>query len=153
VAVGEASTLVARPAADILDFILDVEAYRVVDPRLRTIKWVRRTPGETVFRFRPTLMGLPGPMTTQRVTRTSDSRVDITPMPSAMNGLADFAGLLECTAEGGVTRVRRRLEFRFPRPLSWLLDPPLTRWLATDVPAELARLKAHLERPAAAEPM
>lgn len=144
-AVGEASTLVARPAAEILDFILDVEAYRAVDPRLRTIRWVRRTPGETVFRFRPALMGLPGPLTTQRVTLTPGRRVDITPVPSVMDRFAGFAGLLECTPEGGATRVRRRLEFRFPRPLSWLMDPPLTRWLAKDVPAELARLKAHLE--------
>lgn len=60
--------------------------------------------------------------------------------------MAGFSGLLECTqAEGGGTLVRRRLEFRFPRPLSWLLDPPLNRWLAKDVPAELERMKAHLE--------
>lgn len=147
-AIGEASILVRRPPTEILDFILDVEAYRVVDPRLRTIKWVRREPGETVFRFRPTLMGLPGPMTTQRVTLTAGRRVDITPVPSRMDRFAEFAGLLECTPEGGGTRVRRRLEFHFPRPLSWLMDPLLTRWLAQDVPAELARLKAHLEQPA-----
>lgn len=147
-AVGEASELVRRPATEILDFILDVEAYRAVDPRLRTIRWVRRTPGETVFRFRPTLMGLPAPMTTQRVTLTPGERVDITPVPSWMDRFAGFAGLLECTPEAGGTRVRRRLEFRFPRPLSWLVDPLLTRWLAQDVPAELARLKAHLEQPA-----
>ena len=144
-AVGEASTLVMRPAAEILDFILDVEAYRAVDPRLRTIKWVRRTPGETVFRFRPALMGLPGPMTTQRVTLTPGKRVDITPEPSRLDRIAGFTGLLECTPEAGGTRVHRRLEFRLARPLSWLMDPLLTRWLEQDVPAELARLKAHLE--------
>lgn len=147
-AAGEASALVRRPATEILDFILDVEAYRAVDPRLRTIRWVRRTPGETVFRFRPTLMGLPGPMTTQRVTLTPGKRVDITPVPSRMDRFAGFTGLLECTPEAGGTLVRRRLEFRFPRLLSWLMDPLITRWLAQDVPAELARLKAHLEQPA-----
>lgn len=148
-AVGEASVVIARKPEDILGFIMDVEAYRAVDPRLRTIRWVRRTPGETVFRFRPALMGLPAPMTTQKVTLTPGERVDITPLPSRMDRFAGFAGLLECVAEsnGAGTRVRRRLEFRFARPLSWVLDPLLNRWLARDVPAELARLKACLEAP------
>jgi hypothetical protein len=142
-AVGEASTTVARPAEEILEFIMDVEAYRAVDPRLKTIKWVKREPGETVF------MGLPGPMTTQKVSLTAGERVDITPVPSPMDRFTAFAGLLECTAEGSGTRVRRRLEFTFQRPLSWLMNPLLNRWLAKDVPAELARLKAYLEaRPA-----
>ncbi len=51
----------------------------------------------------------------------------------------------ELETEGGTTRVRRRLEFRFARPLSWFLDPLMGRWLAKNVPAELVRLKAHLE--------
>lgn len=144
-AVGEANTVVARPAKEVLAFIMDVEAYRAVDPRLRTIAWVRRSPGETVFRFRPKLMGLPGPMTTQRVVLTPGRRVDITPVPSPVDRLVGFAGLMECIEEGGTTRVRRRLEFRFARPLSWFLDPLMGRWLAKDVPAELVRLKAHLE--------
>jgi ribosome-associated toxin RatA of RatAB toxin-antitoxin module len=144
-AVGEASTVVARPAQEILDFIMDVEAYRAVDPRLKTIRWVTREPDQTVFRFRPKLMGLPGPMTTQKVSLTPGERVDITPLPSPMDRFTEFAGLLECTAEGSGTRVRRRLEFKFARPFSWLLDPLLNRWLAKDIPAELARLKAHLE--------
>lgn len=144
-AVGEASTVVSRPAAEILGFIMDVEAYRAVDPRLKTIKWVKREPGMTTFRFRPKLMGLPGPMTTQQVSLTPGKRVDITPVPSAMDRFAGFAGLLECTAEGADTRVRRRLEFKFAKPFSWLMDPLLNRWLAKDIPAELARLKAYLE--------
>ncbi|MEC3979174.1 SRPBCC family protein [Amycolatopsis sp. H20-H5] len=147
VATGEASTIIARPAADILAFIMDVEAYRVVDPRLKTIRWVRRAAAETVFRFRPRLLGLPGPMTTQRVALTPGVRVDISQVPGPLDRLADFHGLLECVEREDGTHVRRRLEFRFRRPLSWLLDPPLRRWLAHDVPAELARLKTHLELP------
>ncbi|HEV7976206.1 SRPBCC family protein [Amycolatopsis sp.] len=145
-AFGEVSTVIRRPAEEILGFIMDVEAYRVVDPRLKTIKWVRRGHNETVFRFRPRLMGLPGPMTTQRVVLTPGERVDISGEPSAMDRVAVFEALLECTADAGGTRVRRRLEFRFARPLAWLLDPLFTRWLAKDIAAELGRLKAHLER-------
>jgi hypothetical protein len=135
----------ATPAKDVLAFILDVEAYQAVDPRLKTIAWVRRSPGETVFRFRPRLLGVPGPMTTQRVVLTPGKRVDIVAVPSPMDRLVHFAGLLECVEEAGLTHVHRRLEFRFARPLSWVLDPLMQRWLAKDVPAELARLKTHLD--------
>ncbi|SDN46930.1 Polyketide cyclase / dehydrase and lipid transport [Geodermatophilus sp. DSM 45219] len=145
VAVGQASMVTTASAEDVLAFIMDVEAYQAVDPRLKTITWVRRSPGETVFRFRPRLMGMPGPRTTQRVVLTAGRRVDIIPVPSPMDRIVLFAGLLECVEEDGLVRVHRRLEFRFARPLSWLLDPLMRRWLAKDVPAELARLKAHLE--------
>jgi hypothetical protein len=144
-AVGRASTVVAASAEEVLAFIMDVEAHQAVDPRLKTIAWVRRRPEETVFRFRPRLLGVPGPMTTQRVVLTPGRRVDITPVPSPMDRIVLFAGSLECVEEAGLNRVHRRLEFRFARPLSWVLDPLVRRWLAKDVPAELARLKAHLE--------
>lgn len=145
VAVGRASMLTATSADDVLAFIMDVEPYQAVDPRLTSITWVRRSPGETVFRFRPRLMGAPGPRTTQRVVLTPGRRVDITPAPSPMDRIVSFAGSLECVQEGGLNRVHRRLESRFARPLSWVLDPLMRRWLAKDVPAELARLNAHLE--------
>jgi ribosome-associated toxin RatA of RatAB toxin-antitoxin module len=145
-AVGEATTVIACPAEDILAFIMDVEAYKAVDPRLRTIKWVRRTENETVFRFRPELAGVPAPLSTQRVVLTPGKRVDIVQAPHPMNRMAGFRGLLECTPDGDGTRVRRRLEFRFAPPMSWLLDARVERWLAEDIPAELARLKVHLEQ-------
>lgn len=146
VAVGEATTFIARPAEDILAFIMDVEAYRAVDPRLQTIKWVRRTENETVFRFRPKLMNMPAPMSTQRVVLTPGKRVDILQAPHPMNRMAGFQGLLECTPAEGGTTVRRRLEFRFAPPMNWLLDRRIERWLAEDIPAELAKLKEHMER-------
>ncbi|MFP5369656.1 MAG: SRPBCC family protein [Actinomycetes bacterium] len=146
-AVGEASALVRRPATEILAFILDVEAYRALDPRLRTIKWVRRMPGD----------GFPVPAGAHGPTGTSDDPASHPDAGEAgghhpgaesdgpVRGVRRAAGVHP--GDGG-TRVRRRLEFRFARSLSWLMDPLLTRWPARDVPAELSRLEAHLERPA-----
>lgn len=92
-------------------------------------------------------MGLPAPRSTQRVVLMPGRRVDISTVPSPMDRAAAFEAPLECTDAGeSGTRVRRRLEFRFAKPLSPLLDPLFNRWLTKDIPAELARLKAHLER-------
>ncbi len=98
-----------------------------------------------MFRFRPRLMGVPGPRTTQRVVLISGRRVDVIPVPSPMDRIVLFAELRECVEEDGLNRVHRRLEFRFVRPLSWVLDSLMRRWPAKDVPAEMARFKAHLE--------
>lgn len=137
--------LIDRPADDILEFILDVEAYRDVDPRLSSIRWVRRAHGCTVFRFRPRLMGLPAPLSTQMVVRRGMS-VDISALPSPSDHFADFAGSLECVAGPQETTVTRTLRFDLAAPLAPILDRRLSRWLERDVPAEMARLKARLEK-------
>jgi hypothetical protein len=77
-------------------------------------------------------------------------------VPSPMDRIVLFAGLLECVEEDGLNRVHRRLEFCFARPLSWVLDPLMRRWPAKDVPAEMAgavgprRLSQHGGRQAVA---
>lgn len=138
------SILIDRPADDILEYLLDVEAYRAVDPRLKSIRWVRRAAGCTVFRFRPQLMGLPVPLSTQLVVRRGD-RVDITALPSRNDRIADFAGSMECVPGPEGTTVTRTLRFDLAGVLRPLLDGRLSRWLERDVEAEMTRLKAHLE--------
>lgn len=140
----EFSIVIDRPAAAILELILDVEAYREVDPRLKSIRWVRRAPGCTVFRFRPQLMGLPGPLSTQLVVRRG-TRVDISALPSPNDRLAHFVGSLECAEGPHGTTVTRTLRFDLAPALAPILDARLTRWLQRDVPAELRRLKVRLE--------
>lgn len=144
-ATGSFTIDIERPATEITDFILDVEAYREVDPRLKSIRWVRRAPDCTVFRFRPALMGLPAPLTTQMVTREGGT-VEIRSLPSAADAMVDFVGRLECQPGDGFTTVTRTLNFDFTPTARWLLDRRLTSWLATDVEAEMRRLKSVLER-------
>lgn len=140
----QVTIVIDRSAEDILGFILDVQAYQTVDPRLRSIRWVRRKEGFTVFRFRPQLMGLPAPLSTQLVVRRG-MRVDISALPSLNDRLARFAGSLACVEGVGGTTVTRTLRFDLARPLTVLLDRQLTRWLERDVSAEMSRLKSHLE--------
>lgn len=147
----QCTVLIDRPADDILEFILDVRAYRDVDPRLGSIRWVRRMPGSTVFRFRPQLMGLPAPLSTQLVVRRG-MKVDITALPSPSDRLADFAGSLACVAGPQGITVTRSLRFDLAAPLAPILDRRLQRWLQSDVPAEMARLKARLEEPPSPSP-
>jgi hypothetical protein len=140
----EFSIVIDRPADDILEFILDVEAYREVDPRLSSIRWVRRAQGCTVFQFRPQLMGLPAPLSTQMVVRRG-TKVDITALPSRNDWMAHFVGSLGCVERPQGTTVTRTLRFDLAPVLAPVLDGRLTRWLERDVPAEMSRLKARLE--------
>jgi hypothetical protein len=136
---------IARPAREITDFILDVGAYREIDPRLSSIRWVRRAPDCTVFRFRPSLMGLPAPLTTQLVTRRGDV-VEIISLPGPADAIVDFVGRLECRPGDGVTTVTRTLDFTFAAAVRWALDSRLEAWLAHDVEGEMRRLKRVLEQ-------
>ncbi|MFD0887209.1 hypothetical protein ACFQ08_21910 [Streptosporangium algeriense] len=144
-AYGEARVLVRRTAGEVLDFVMDPRAYAVVDDKIGAVRWVRREGNAVTFRFRARILGLPGPLTSHRMVRTGDERVDITPVPSWQERLCHFQAFFVCVphAEGAV--VTRRLEFGLVRPLSWLAAP-LTRWLRREVPAELAAAKAWLER-------
>ncbi|HXH81066.1 SRPBCC family protein [Nocardioides sp.] len=144
-ATGSFTIDIARPAHEITDFILDVGAYQEIDPRLRSIRWVRRAPDCTVFRFRPSLMGLPAPLTTQMVTRRDDV-VEIISLPGPADAMVDFVGRLECRPGDGITAVTRTLTFTFASAVRWLLDSRLESWLATDVEGEMRRLKSVLER-------
>lgn len=146
--VGDAEVLIRTTATEVLDFILDVERYRTVDPKIGTIHWIRRSPDgrEVTFRFTPQLGPLPAVVrSTQRVTRVGDHAVSIAALPSWVDRLAQFHGSLSTApAQEGVL-VRRRLEFWLAAPLRPTLGPVLRRWLARDVPAELAAVRQTLE--------
>jgi hypothetical protein len=145
-ATGEARLFIKRPAREIIDFVMDLRRYQKVDPKLGTIFEVRRTGDEVVFRFRPKLLGLPGPATTQRVVLTGGNRIDISGVPAWTDALTTFAAFFQFEDADGGTWVTRKVDFRFAKPVSWLLDPVFGRWLAKDVPQELARAKSYLER-------
>jgi hypothetical protein len=62
---GEARVFIERPVTDITDLIMDLHEYKNVDAKLGRIYELNRTGGTVVFTFRPKLLGLPGPKTTQ----------------------------------------------------------------------------------------
>lgn len=146
--VGAAETTIRTSAAEVLDFILDVERYRSVDPKIGAIHWVHRSPDgrEVTFRFTPRLGPVPALLrSTQRVTLVDGSSVSITALSSRVDRLARFRASLDTTAVDGGVLVRRRLEFWLAPPLRPTLGPLLRRWLARDVPAELRALRSALE--------
>lgn len=147
--VGEAETVMATTAEKVLEFVMDVERYRDVDAKIGQIHWVERSPDgrQVTFRFSPRLGPVPALMrSTQHVTRHGDRALTIRPVPSWTDRLARFQGAVECHPHAAGVRVQRRLEFWLTPLLRPLLGPPLRRWLATDVPAELDAARRALER-------
>ncbi|MFG2830739.1 SRPBCC family protein [Streptomyces sp. NPDC048434] len=144
---GEARLFFDRPAKDIIEFILDLNAYKQVDAKLGKIYRTERTGNEVVFTFQPRLLGLPGPKTTQRVVLAEDQKsIKIGGVPSWTDRLAHFGAFFTFDERDGGTWVTRRVEFTFAKALAWLLDPPFDRWLRKDVAKELAGAKAFLEK-------
>jgi hypothetical protein len=147
--VGEADVVMATSSARVLEFVMDVERYREVDAKIGRIHWVQRSPDgrQVTFRFTPRLGPVPALLrSTQHVTRHGERALVIRPTPSWTDRLARFEGTVECWPHRDGVRVRRRLEFWLAPVLRPLLGPPLRRWLATDVPAELDAARRALER-------
>ncbi len=138
--VGEAELVMATTASRVIELVMDVERYREVDTKIGTIYWIERSPDhrQVTFRFTPRLGPVPALLrSTQHVTRYGELALVIRPAPSWTDRLARFEGTVECWPVPDGVRVRRRLKFWLTPLLRPLLGPPLRRWLATDVPAEL----------------
>lgn len=147
--VGEAELVMATTASRVIELVMDVERYREVDTKIGTIHWVTRSPDnrQVTFRFTPRLGPVPALLrSTQHVTRRGDRALVIRPAPSWTDRLARFEGTVECWPDPDGVRVRRRLQFWLTPLLRPLLGPPLRRWLATDVPAELEGARRVLTR-------
>src|SRR5439155_25766688 len=110
---GEATVVIRRPAKEVLDFVMDLHEYRKIDKKLGVIRWLRRDGDTVTFRFRPWLLGLPGPVTTQRLVRTGDSRIDISPpVPGWQDRLAGFKASFLAQGPHMGTRVHRRMDLQ-----------------------------------------
>lgn len=147
--VGEAETVMATTATRVIEFVMDVERYREVDPKIGRIHWVERSldDRQVTFCFTPRLGPVPALLrSTQHVTRRGGHALVIRPEPSWTDRLARFEGTVECWPHTDGVLVRRRLEFWLTPLLRPLLGPPLRRWLATDVPAELEGARRVLTR-------
>lgn len=138
------------PPDELLDFVMDVERYALVDRKLRPVLWARREADVVEFAFRPRLAGLPAPKTVARMRLTPGRRVDIELAPPPANRLtklaSDFDAGFVCTPVEGGTRLVRTLNFRFRPPLRWLAEPLLRRPLTADVREEVRLAKEYIQR-------
>ena len=144
---GEAEIIINYPPEGIIEFVLDLNEYRKVDDKLGKIHWIKPAPdGQGVLiHFRPNLIGMPGPSTTQRVVVMPGNRIEITGVPAWTDSFVKFHGYFRCEPAAGGTRVVRGLDFQFSKPMGWIMNIPVTRWLKKAIPAELANAKEYLE--------
>lgn len=146
---GRATAVVTATPAEVLALIVDLERYRQADhkiARVRSMTGDARS-GEVCFTAR--LRGLPTPAERQTYVVSEDGlRVDFCSVPSRWPGkLARFHGVVLCEPLDDGTRVTHVETFFFARPLAWLVQPFLRRWLQRDTTAEVARLAALLAAP------
>lgn len=137
---GEGRTVVRRSPREVLEFVLDLDRYRQADHKIGKVFGVRRDDTGATVRFRPRFRGLPAPAVTQRLEVTPWSRIDLSNVPSWVDRLSGFEGVVECRETPAGTEVLHRECLTFRGPLRWLLEPTLRRWLARDTAAEVERL-------------
>lgn len=146
-AYGEARLVMEQSPREIIEFVLDLNEYQKVDDKLAKVYHVEREGDAVVFRFRPRLMGLPGPVTTQRVALNDQGdRIEVSGIPSWSDAFVGFHAFFQFTETEEGTLVHRRVEFRFAPPMSLLMDRAVGRWLAKDVPKELHNAREYLRR-------
>lgn len=142
---GEGAVLIKRPARDVLEFALDLDRYRQVDPKFRKIHWRRMSGDIGEVRYSGTLRGIPTPADTQSIRLTRWTRLDYESVPSLLNRLARFHGWFQCEERDGGTFVLHREQFDFSPLVGWLAAPMLQRWLQNQVESEVQELKFRLE--------
>lgn len=140
----ESSAVIQRTPQEILDFVMDVASYRRADHKIGRVWSVRREDNNVIASFVGQLRGLPVP-TTQRMHLTPGKRIDVSIVPNWQRRMLGFHGSFECQPVLSGTEVTYRYTFDLKGPIR-LLEPYLRRWLQTDIPAEVQRMKAILEK-------
>lgn len=137
--------MIGVSARDILEFALDLDRYRTVDGKFRTIHRHEFDGDRGLVRYSGTLRGIPTPADTQEIRLTRWTRLDYRSVPSALNRLGRFHGWFECEERPEGTLVRHREEFDFPPLVGWAARAVLGQWLQDQVSREVADLKVALE--------
>ena len=142
---GEGTATIRRSPRDVLEFALDLDRYRKVDPKFRKIHRHHMDGDVGEVRYSGTLRGIPTPADTQSIRLTRWTRLDYESVPSSLNRLARFHGWFACEEHDGATVVHHREEFDFSPLVAWLAAPVLARWLQRQVQEEVQDLKRCLE--------
>ena len=147
---GEGRAIVQTSAQDVLEFALDIDRYRQVDPKFRKVYRHRMDGDAGEIRYSGTLRGIPTPPDTQSIRLTRWIRLDYKSVPSPLNHLARFHGWFECDERDDGTHVHHREQFEFSPLVAWLAAPILRRWLlssrSSPVGHQLRRARRHRGR-------
>lgn len=140
---------IATTSDELLEFVMDIERYAEVDPKIKPILWSRRDGNRLEFACRPKLAGIRQPKVVQFAELTPGRRIEIGLLPEPSNRLAhkiaSFHASFDCVAENGSTRVTRTLEFTFAPAIRWLMEPLFRHRLPTEVREEVQRAKNYFE--------
>jgi hypothetical protein len=145
------TTVIRCSAAELLEFVMDIEAYTAIDEKIGPIDWARRRGDVADFVFTPRLPGIPIPVpkVLQYAHLTPGKPVDIGFAPPPANRLAHLSSRFHASfvatpmPEG--TKFTRTFSLTFGPPLGWLVEPILARTLPADIEGELAGAKRCLE--------
>jgi hypothetical protein len=147
---GEGRAIVQTSAQDVLEFALDIDRHRQVDPKFYKVYRHRMDGDAGEIRYSGTLRGIPTPPDTQSIGLARWIRLDYKSVPSPLNRLARFHGWFERDARDDVTHVRHREQFEFSPLVAWLAAPILRRWLlssrSSPVGHQLRRARRHRGR-------
>lgn len=141
---GEGRTIIHRPAKDILEFVLDVDQYRLADHKIGRVYYVRREGDRGEVRHVGKLAGIPGPTVVLGFRLTRYSRLDFhgISVPWPVRG---FEGSFTCEETSEGTHVVHRECFSFGPIAGRIFKVLFGSWLKRDTPAEVIRMKRLLE--------
>ena len=131
----------------VLELVLDLDAYREVDPKIRRVtqRPVLDSAGWGTARLVGSLWHLPSTPDTQVVHLERWRRLTFTGAPGVPARLLySFTGTFEAVEEGHSTRLTHAYEIRFRRPLQAVFGRSVQRWLDADLADEMVRLQGRL---------
>lgn len=146
----ESSIDIAKNNREVLEWILDLDRYRLADTKIAAISHQpeideNNTTGRA--RYRGRLRGLPTPFQWQTVSLTPWTQLDFATAPGQWTArLAQFAGGFVCEPIDDGTRLTHYEQFTFLSPVNRLFDPALRTWMERYlVDQELPELKRLIE--------
>jgi len=144
---GKGETVIHRPPEEIFDFVLDMDRYRVADPKIAKVYWEAWEGDEGRMKFGGRLRHLRAPPIVVHITLDRCRSIDIRADESTWLGrMVRFHGSFAVEDLGdGSCRVQHLEQFNFRAPLRWIADPLFRSWLAADTEAEMGRLRELIE--------
>lgn len=143
-----ATRQVRATSREVLEFVLDLDRYRQVDPKIARVTQpvVLDNEGNGTVRYWGRMRGTP-PLPDVNVVRlTPWTELTLTSAPRQPGRLVlDFEGRFVCVDSADGCTVTHSYEVRFRRPFRWIYDPLLRTWLQEEVTLELERLASVLD--------
>ena len=141
------TVIVSGTPREVLELVLDLEAYRAVDPKIRRITQRPELDGDGwgTARIVGSLWHLPPAPDTHVVHLEPWRQVTFSGAPGvAARAIYSFTATFEVAEGDQGTRLTRSCEVTFRQPLHALFGGSIQRWLDAELADELVRLQGRL---------